>query len=189
VLASSLTPKCILMNTRWHEEDVAGRVLEQIERKQIKGRVISILAIAEADDPLGRAPGDYLWDEPNDYNYAAFLRARHRETSPMMWAALSTTAGTRKGTTSRPIGSSLMTACHQETHCGYMADLIMLLPRMAGIILCMWLSGWIPLAVCMCWTFGVSQPLQTNGLKPSATSSRTGSRSAGRRKRVRSAPA
>ena len=29
--------KRILMNTRWHEEDVAGRVLEQIERKEIRG--------------------------------------------------------------------------------------------------------------------------------------------------------
>lgn len=28
--------KRILMNTRWHEEDVAGRVLEQIERKEIR---------------------------------------------------------------------------------------------------------------------------------------------------------
>src|SRR5262245_28913499 len=28
-----------LMNTRRHEEDVAGRVLEQIERKEIRGRV------------------------------------------------------------------------------------------------------------------------------------------------------
>jgi hypothetical protein len=27
-------------------------------------------------------------DEPHGYNYAAFLRARQRETSPMMWAAL-----------------------------------------------------------------------------------------------------
>ena len=80
--------KRILMNTRWHEEDVAGRVLEQIERKEIKGRVISIPAIAEENDPLGRAPGEYLWDEPEGYNYAAFLRARQRETSPMMWAAL-----------------------------------------------------------------------------------------------------
>jgi predicted phage terminase large subunit-like protein len=78
----------ILMNTRWHEEDVAGRVLEQIERTEIKGRVISIPAIAEADDPLGRAPGEFLWDEPQGYNYAAFLKARQRETSPMMWAAL-----------------------------------------------------------------------------------------------------
>jgi hypothetical protein len=77
----------ILMNTRWHEEDVAGRVLEQIERKEIRGRVISIPAIAEADDPLGRVPGELLWDEPEGYNYAAFLKAQ-RETSPMMWAAL-----------------------------------------------------------------------------------------------------
>jgi predicted phage terminase large subunit-like protein len=80
--------KRILMNTRWHEEDVAGRVLEQIERKEIKGRVISIPAIAEENDALGRKPGEYLWDEPNGYNYGAFLRARQRETSPMMWAAL-----------------------------------------------------------------------------------------------------
>jgi hypothetical protein len=34
--------KRILMNTRWHEEDVAGRVLAQIDRKQIKGRVICV---------------------------------------------------------------------------------------------------------------------------------------------------
>ena len=80
--------KRILMNTRWHEEDVAGRVLEQIERQEIKGRVISIPAIAEGNDPLGRQPGEYLWDDPSGYNYAAFLRARQRETSPMMWAAL-----------------------------------------------------------------------------------------------------
>lgn len=80
--------KRILMNTRWHEEDVAGRVLEQIEREEIKGRVISFPAIAEESDPLGRKLGEYLWDEPGGYNYGAFLRARQRETSPMMWAAL-----------------------------------------------------------------------------------------------------
>ena len=80
--------KRILMNTRWHEEDVAGRVLEQIERKEIKGRVISIPAIAEEKDPLGRKPGEFLWDDPTGYNYGSFLRARQRETSPMMWSAL-----------------------------------------------------------------------------------------------------
>ena len=80
--------KRILMNTRWHEEDVAGRILEQIERGVVRGRVISIPAIAEADDALGRKPGEYLWDDPKGYNYGSFLRARQRETSPMMWAAL-----------------------------------------------------------------------------------------------------
>lgn len=63
-------------------------MLEQIERKEIKGRVISIPAIAETDDPLGRMPGEFLWDDPSGYNYGAFLRARQRETSPMMWSAL-----------------------------------------------------------------------------------------------------
>ncbi len=80
--------KRILMNTRWHEEDVAGRVLDQIAKGVVRGRVISLPAIAEADDPLGRKPGEYLWDDPGGYNYGEFLRARQRETSPMMWAAL-----------------------------------------------------------------------------------------------------
>jgi len=80
--------KRVLMNTRWHEEDVAGRVLEQIEKGIIKGRVISIPAIAELGDQLGREVGEYLWDDPDGYNYASFLRARQRETTPMMWSAL-----------------------------------------------------------------------------------------------------
>ena len=44
-----LKPKAkrILMNTRWHDEDVAGRVMEQIE-PGMSGAVISIPAIAEA---------------------------------------------------------------------------------------------------------------------------------------------
>jgi predicted phage terminase large subunit-like protein len=80
--------KRILMNTRWHEDDVAGRVLDQIERGIVRGRVISIPAIAETHDALGRKPGEYLWDDPEGYDYGSFLRARQRESSPMMWAAL-----------------------------------------------------------------------------------------------------
>ena len=88
--SARLKPKAkrILMNTRWHEEDVAGRVLEQIEKGIVRGRVISIPAIAEPNDPLGRTPGEYLWDDPQGYDYGSFLRARQRESSPMMWAAL-----------------------------------------------------------------------------------------------------
>jgi predicted phage terminase large subunit-like protein len=80
--------KRILMNTRWHEEDVAGRVLGQIDKEIVRGRVISLPAIAEDGDVLGRKPGEYLWDEAAGYNYGAFLRQRQKETSPMMWAAL-----------------------------------------------------------------------------------------------------
>jgi predicted phage terminase large subunit-like protein len=73
---------------RWHEEDVAGRVLEQIKQGVVRGRVISIPAIAEDNDILGRNPGEYLWDDPDGYNYGEFLRARQRESIPMMWSAL-----------------------------------------------------------------------------------------------------
>lgn len=80
--------KRILMNTRWHEEDVAGRIAAQIESGLIKGRIISIPAIAGENDLLGRKPGEYLWDDPAGYDYGAFLRARQRESTPMMWSAL-----------------------------------------------------------------------------------------------------
>lgn len=80
--------KRILINTRWHEEDVAGRVLIQIQNGEVKGRVVVIPAIAEENDPLGRVPGEYLWDRDPLYPYGDFLRARKRETTPMMWSAL-----------------------------------------------------------------------------------------------------
>jgi predicted phage terminase large subunit-like protein len=85
-----LKPKAkrIGINTRWHETDVAGRLVEQIEKGHIRGRVVDIPAIAGDGDPVGRKPGDYLWDEPDGYDYSRFLRDRQRETSPMMWAAL-----------------------------------------------------------------------------------------------------
>lgn len=80
--------KRILMNTRWHEEDVAGRVLEQIEKGLVKGRVIEIRAIAEQGDVLRRKVGEYLWANDPAYDYPSYLRQRQRETSPMMWDAL-----------------------------------------------------------------------------------------------------
>lgn len=78
----------VIMHTRWHEEDIAGRVLEQIDKGILKARVVSIPAIARDGDVLGRKPGEYLWDDPKGYNYGAYLRARRAETSPMMWSAL-----------------------------------------------------------------------------------------------------
>lgn len=85
-----LKPKAkrILMNTRWHELDVAGRVIEQIDKGLIRGKVIDIQAIAGENDPVGREPGEFLWDDPTGYDYGRYLRDRQRETSPMMWAAL-----------------------------------------------------------------------------------------------------
>jgi predicted phage terminase large subunit-like protein len=50
--------------------------------------IVTIPAIAETADPLGRTPDEYLWDGPTGYDYGSFLRGRQRESSPMMWAAL-----------------------------------------------------------------------------------------------------
>lgn len=80
--------KRILMNTRWHELDVAGRVIDQITSGKVRGKIIDIPAIAREADPVGRKPGEYLWDDPEGYDYGRFLRDRQRETSPMMWEAL-----------------------------------------------------------------------------------------------------
>jgi predicted phage terminase large subunit-like protein len=80
--------KRVLMNTRWHEDDVAGRIVRQIEAGTVKGKIINIPAIAHENDAVGRQPGEYLWDDPQGYDYASFLRSRQRESTPMMWSAL-----------------------------------------------------------------------------------------------------
>ena len=44
---------------------------------------------AEADDPIGRAPGEYLWSDSTDgYDYAGFLKREHATQSPLNWSAL-----------------------------------------------------------------------------------------------------
>lgn len=75
------------MNTRWHLADVAGHIIDQIEAGVIKGKVINLRARAEADDPLGRRIGQYLWDD-DDYGYPKFLQQRERELDPQTWEAL-----------------------------------------------------------------------------------------------------
>lgn len=80
--------KRILMNTRWHPEDVAGRILQQIEAGQVKGRVVSLPAEAEENDCLGRAIGEPLWADDPVWDYPSYLRSRKAELTPMMWSAL-----------------------------------------------------------------------------------------------------
>lgn len=53
--------KTILIMTRWHEDDIAGRLLE---KERDKWDVLSIpMECESADDPLGRAIGEFLWPE------------------------------------------------------------------------------------------------------------------------------
>lgn len=80
--------KRVVMHTRWHMDDLAGRIIEHAEASGQKIKILKLPAIAEMNDPLGRKPGEYLWDEPSGYDYAAFLRRRQSETAPLEWAAL-----------------------------------------------------------------------------------------------------
>jgi predicted phage terminase large subunit-like protein len=71
-LYTRLTPdgRIIVVMTRWHEDDLVGRLLkkqkEEIEAGTHVGEkwtVINFPALAEADDYLGRAEGEALWPE------------------------------------------------------------------------------------------------------------------------------
>lgn len=50
--------RVVLIQTRWHQDDLAGRITSR--PSSLTWRTISIPAIAVGDDPLGRAPGDEL---------------------------------------------------------------------------------------------------------------------------------
>jgi predicted phage terminase large subunit-like protein len=63
----------VLVMTRWAEGDLGGR-LEEAEGD--KWRIIRLPAIAEGNDPLGRAPGEFLWAD-DEYGFAAKLREDH----------------------------------------------------------------------------------------------------------------
>jgi len=62
VLRTRLNPKgsIVLVMTRWHEDDLAGRLLD---REEEEWQVIKFPAIAKSEDVLGRKPGEVLWPE------------------------------------------------------------------------------------------------------------------------------
>lgn len=72
----------VLIQTRWHEDDLAGRALVDE-----KWHVISLPAIAEGNDALGRKPGEPLWAE-GDYGYGQQLLELQKITPPRTWSAL-----------------------------------------------------------------------------------------------------
>lgn len=77
----------VLIMTRWHEDDLAGRLLRQMEDdpEADQWEVLRLPAIAEEADPLGREPGQALWpDRYNEQDLAA-IRASVGEYT---WEAL-----------------------------------------------------------------------------------------------------
>jgi predicted phage terminase large subunit-like protein len=75
--------KICVISTRWHEADLFGRLAES-------GRyeIVSLPAVAEQDDPMGRATGEFLWDSDPEYPYGDFLRMQRENQLPSNWSAL-----------------------------------------------------------------------------------------------------
>lgn len=53
----------ILILTRWHEDDLAGRLLADMEKGGEPWEQFTLRMEAENDDPLGRTSGEILWPE------------------------------------------------------------------------------------------------------------------------------
>lgn len=74
----------VLIQTRWHEDDLAGRLLGEEEQGD-DWAIVNLPALAEENDPLGRAEGEALW--PEQYS-AVTLAAKKRQLGSYSFAAL-----------------------------------------------------------------------------------------------------
>ena len=87
-LMSRLHPggRVVLIMTRWHEDDLVGRLLRQ--DTDYEWTFINLPAIAEEGEPdeLGRAPGEPLWPE-HGFN-EAWARALMRSVGARTWESL-----------------------------------------------------------------------------------------------------
>jgi predicted phage terminase large subunit-like protein len=88
--SSRLKPSArrVILHTRWHDDDLAGRAKRQLAELGRPHIILRLPAEAETHDPLGRLPGELLWDDPGGYNYGAFLRARKQESDARTWSSL-----------------------------------------------------------------------------------------------------
>jgi predicted phage terminase large subunit-like protein len=80
----------VIVMTRWHEDDVVGRILRAQEAGDPPGgepwEVINLPALAEEGDALGRSPGESLWPE-RGWTPAKLSRMK-AGMDPYTWAAL-----------------------------------------------------------------------------------------------------
>jgi len=83
-LTTRLKPsgRIVLIMTRWHEDDLAGRLLAHSGEEW---QVIRLPALAEDPDPLDREPGSALWPEWED---ETALQRRRDNLGERAWSAL-----------------------------------------------------------------------------------------------------
>ncbi|MFF8422939.1 terminase large subunit domain-containing protein [Streptomyces sp. NPDC015680] len=84
VLLTRLEPQgsVLLVNTRWDDDDLSGRLLKEEPEDWI---VIDLPAIAlTPDDPLGRQPGEALW--PDRFSTEDYARIRKSVGERVWWS-------------------------------------------------------------------------------------------------------
>ena len=77
--------RIILIMTRWHEDDLAGRILKEAEETGEKWEIINLPCEAEENDPLGREFGEPLWAERYDEEW---LKKKKKAVGSRDWQAL-----------------------------------------------------------------------------------------------------
>lgn len=78
--------RIVVIQTRWHPDDLSGRLLQEMENGGDQWDVVSLPALAESNnDPMGRAPGEALWPAWED---VAALERKRAAVGEMEWAAL-----------------------------------------------------------------------------------------------------
>jgi predicted phage terminase large subunit-like protein len=82
-----LTPDgaIVIIMTRWHEDDLVGRIDADEVRGGERWERLNLPAIAEEDDPMGRTPGQPLW--PSRWPLEALERIK-RAVGSYFWTAL-----------------------------------------------------------------------------------------------------
>lgn len=64
----------ILVMTRWHRDDFAGRLISEQEQGGETWEILRLPALAEENDPLDRKPGEALWSERFDETKLAEIK-------------------------------------------------------------------------------------------------------------------
>lgn len=75
----------VVVQTRWHKDDLTGRIQQQAESNGQRWLTVKLPALAEMGDPLGRAPGEALWPEV----FSKELHEKNRATrTTYYWRAM-----------------------------------------------------------------------------------------------------
>jgi predicted phage terminase large subunit-like protein len=74
--------RIVLVQTRWVEDDLAGRLLQDEPEEWV---VLKLPQIAGENDPMGRSPGEYLWPE---FETPEKLAKKRKSIGERSWAAL-----------------------------------------------------------------------------------------------------